>query len=250
MGTMGELHQVLKFIFRKQLRPVIDRVLSAVGDPGGARPDRAERAVRESGAHPIAPIPHVGVIQSSLRMRTKTLSTFGIFRGCLPVLVAFCSLAATVLGAQWVAKRRRRRDRNRHGGRGPPRCRAAVGRALQAFDPLHRIALWWLLQGRPLTPDDWHDDAQLFLTSKLGLQRLIWLGSGGTAVWSAKPGSAPDTTPPRPDARSESDLRGSPGPGRHRHLAGVRLSEGRPVVYVCSPVYRNGRFAGVHRGAV
>jgi NADPH:quinone reductase-like Zn-dependent oxidoreductase len=26
MGTMGELHQVLKFIFRKQLKPVIDRV--------------------------------------------------------------------------------------------------------------------------------------------------------------------------------------------------------------------------------
>lgn len=32
MGTMGELHQVLKFVFRKQLRPVIDRVypLSAI----------------------------------------------------------------------------------------------------------------------------------------------------------------------------------------------------------------------------
>lgn len=26
MGTMGELHQVLKFVFRKQIRPVIDRV--------------------------------------------------------------------------------------------------------------------------------------------------------------------------------------------------------------------------------
>jgi NADPH:quinone reductase-like Zn-dependent oxidoreductase len=26
MGSMGELHQVLKFVFRKQLRPVIDRV--------------------------------------------------------------------------------------------------------------------------------------------------------------------------------------------------------------------------------
>jgi NADPH:quinone reductase-like Zn-dependent oxidoreductase len=26
MGTMGELHQVLRFVFRKQLRPVIDRV--------------------------------------------------------------------------------------------------------------------------------------------------------------------------------------------------------------------------------
>jgi NADPH:quinone reductase-like Zn-dependent oxidoreductase len=26
MGTLGELHQVLKFVFRKQLRPVIDRV--------------------------------------------------------------------------------------------------------------------------------------------------------------------------------------------------------------------------------
>jgi NADPH:quinone reductase-like Zn-dependent oxidoreductase len=32
MGTMGELHQVLKFVFRKQLRPVVDRVypLSAI----------------------------------------------------------------------------------------------------------------------------------------------------------------------------------------------------------------------------
>jgi len=26
MGTMGELHQVLKFVFRKQLKPVVDRV--------------------------------------------------------------------------------------------------------------------------------------------------------------------------------------------------------------------------------
>jgi NADPH:quinone reductase-like Zn-dependent oxidoreductase len=26
MGTLGELHQVLKFIFRKQLKPVVDRV--------------------------------------------------------------------------------------------------------------------------------------------------------------------------------------------------------------------------------
>ena len=26
MGSMGELHQVLKFIFRKQIRPVIDSV--------------------------------------------------------------------------------------------------------------------------------------------------------------------------------------------------------------------------------
>ena len=26
MGTLGELHQVLRFVFRKQLRPVIDRV--------------------------------------------------------------------------------------------------------------------------------------------------------------------------------------------------------------------------------
>jgi NADPH:quinone reductase-like Zn-dependent oxidoreductase len=28
MGTMGELHQVLRFVFRKQLKPVIDRVYS------------------------------------------------------------------------------------------------------------------------------------------------------------------------------------------------------------------------------
>jgi NADPH:quinone reductase-like Zn-dependent oxidoreductase len=26
MGTMGELHRVLQFVFRKQVRPVIDRV--------------------------------------------------------------------------------------------------------------------------------------------------------------------------------------------------------------------------------
>jgi NADPH:quinone reductase-like Zn-dependent oxidoreductase len=26
MGTLGNLHQVLRFVFRKQLKPVIDRV--------------------------------------------------------------------------------------------------------------------------------------------------------------------------------------------------------------------------------
>jgi NADPH:quinone reductase-like Zn-dependent oxidoreductase len=31
MGTMGELHQVLKFVFRKQVRPVIDRVYPLAG---------------------------------------------------------------------------------------------------------------------------------------------------------------------------------------------------------------------------
>jgi NADPH:quinone reductase-like Zn-dependent oxidoreductase len=34
MGTMGELHKVLQFVFRKQLRPVIDSVfpLAAIRD--------------------------------------------------------------------------------------------------------------------------------------------------------------------------------------------------------------------------
>jgi NADPH:quinone reductase-like Zn-dependent oxidoreductase len=41
MGTVGELHQVLKFIFRKQLRPVVDRVYP-LGEIRAAH-DRLER---------------------------------------------------------------------------------------------------------------------------------------------------------------------------------------------------------------
>ena len=42
MGTMGDLHQVLKFVFRKQLRPVIDSVLPRSLDIRAAH-ERIER---------------------------------------------------------------------------------------------------------------------------------------------------------------------------------------------------------------
>jgi len=36
MASMGELRQVLKFIFRKQMKPVVDPGLPAGRDPRGA----------------------------------------------------------------------------------------------------------------------------------------------------------------------------------------------------------------------
>jgi signal transduction histidine kinase len=176
-------------------------------------------------------------------MRTKTLSTFGYFGGVAPALVALCGLAAAVGGAKWVAERDAAEIETdtaaeaRHVA-----AQLSVGLS-QAFDPLHRIALWWLMQGRPFSPDDWHDDDQLFLTSKLGLQRLIWLRPDGTAEWSAKPGSAPDPTPSRPDAL----LKATYAAARDLDdttISPVFLSDGRLGVYVCTPVYRHGRFAG------
>ena len=42
MGTMGELHQVLKFVFRRQLKPVIDTTY-----PLGAIREAHERLERK-----------------------------------------------------------------------------------------------------------------------------------------------------------------------------------------------------------
>lgn len=29
-----------------------------------------------------------------------------------------------------------------------------------AFEPLSRLGAWWILQGKPDDPEDWHSDAQ------------------------------------------------------------------------------------------
>jgi hypothetical protein len=55
MGTMGELHQVLKFVFRKQLKPVVDRISrwrkrrgpSLFGEQGTVRQGRRQTLRRE-----------------------------------------------------------------------------------------------------------------------------------------------------------------------------------------------------------
>ena len=44
---MGELHRVLQFVFRKQLRPVIDRVYPLSETRAGARAAGEQGAVRE-----------------------------------------------------------------------------------------------------------------------------------------------------------------------------------------------------------
>jgi signal transduction histidine kinase len=118
----------------------------------------------------------------------------------------------------------------------------------QAFDPLHRIAAWWRLQGRPLVAEDWNTDTRLFLTSRQGLRRLVWLDARGRVEWSAQPGESPQ-----------------PGPSRTRHpllvaafdaaqdsqdtvISPVGEVEGSPAVYVCTPVYRERRLAGYIAG--
>jgi signal transduction histidine kinase len=162
--------------------------------------------------------------------------------------VAFLSLAATVVASHWVADRedgeiRASTDAEaRHVA-----AQLSVGLS-QAFDPLQRIAEWWLLQGRPLAAEDWDKDARLFLTSRQGLRRLVWLDARGRLAWSARPGEAPRGGPPRTrdlvlvaayDAAQDS---------QDTAISPVGEVEGSPAVYVCTPVYREGRLAGYIAG--
>ncbi len=55
MGTLGELHQALSFVFRGLLRARHRPGLSAGGDPGGARAAGEQRTVRQSGCDSVAP---------------------------------------------------------------------------------------------------------------------------------------------------------------------------------------------------
>jgi signal transduction histidine kinase len=175
---------------------------------------------------------------------SKTNSTFGQFFSLFPIGLAVCGLVVTVTAAHIVTKREEAQARDhaeaeaRHVS-----AQLRVGLA-QAFEPLHRIAAWWLLQGRPTQPQDWENDARLFVNSGVGLQRLLWINTAGVPVWSVWQGAAPvfgDLGPlEAPLATALAEARNGSGP----RVSRVFEADGRPRVYVCVRVRDHGRVAG------
>jgi signal transduction histidine kinase len=161
-----------------------------------------------------------------------------------PVAVAFFSLAATVVASRWVADREDAEIRtNAESEARHVAAQLSVGLS-QAFDPLHRVAAWWLLQGRPLAAEDWNNDAQLFLTSKQGLRRLVWLDDRGRLVWTARPGEAPNGSASRTVDPSLVAAFDAAAETQDMAISAVGEVDGSLGAYVCTPVYRGRRLAG------
>jgi signal transduction histidine kinase len=114
----------------------------------------------------------------------------------------------------------------------------------RAFDPLQRIAAWWLLEGRPLAPEDWDSDAQLFVSARSGLEMMTWVAPGGQRAWSVRPGrpSEPDTNEP-----VDAELaRAVDAARRYRAISVSPIfdASGQASLWACAPVLRGGRLVG------
>ena len=166
----------------------------------------------------------------------------------VPLGLAFCGLALTVLISDVLFQRELVEVRRRTEAEANHVASQLKAGVLQALDPLQRMSAWWLLQGRPLTPEDWETDAQLFVSTKAGLQMVVWIDPSGKRSWSARPGAGPDTTEPnRPDPELQQVIEAA------RRLNATALSRvfesnGAFVMYGCAPVRRGGRLAGYVAG--
>jgi signal transduction histidine kinase len=175
-----------------------------------------------------------------LYVSTKAFSTIGYYLGLLPLGLAFLGLSATVIGARWEAQRDAEEVRleteseARHVA-----AQLTVGLS-HASEGLDRVAAWWLLEGRPMTPDDWRTETRLFATSRLGLRRLIWLDARGRPVWSARPGSAPD----HPRELPSSDPAIASAVRSAREIEDTTMAPGGASVFLCAPAFAEGRSRG------
>jgi signal transduction histidine kinase len=157
--------------------------------------------------------------------------------------LAFLGLSATVIGARWVAQRDAEELRMETQAEAKHVAAQLTVGLEQAFDNLDRVSAWWLLQGRPMTPDDWTTDARLFTTSQAGLRRLIWLDTSGTPMWSSRPGSAPDRRRDIPSAPAMiTACRAA------RELQDTAISPAGAATFICSPAFHEGRLRGYIAG--
>ena len=161
--------------------------------------------------------------------------------GLLPFATAVGALVSTVLLADYVTDRdlielhRRTEAEAKHVA-----AQVRVG-VLQAFDPLQRLAVWWLLEGRPAAPEDWETDARLFIKPRAGLRTVTWVDPGGRRAWVMRPAMAGPPVqgqPPDQELRYAMDMaaRTSATAVSHVFRAGDDWS-----IYACAPVKRSGR---------
>jgi len=120
--------------------------------------------------------------------------------------------------------------------------------ALTAFEPLQRIAAWWLLEGRPLAPEDWESDSQLFVSPQSGLESVTWILPTGKQSWSVRPGVASEPNvlePLNPELASTVAVA-----QQKRSLSVSRVFDrnGRVSLYACFPLFREARLRGFVAG--
>lgn len=115
---------------------------------------------------------------------------------------------------------------------------------LASLTPLEQLGKWWLSQGKPLNLEDWRTDGQLFLSRCEGLKMAAWVGADGIQHWSAKQGSAPDTTRTRPDDRIVQLIQAAQA-NRGLSISDIfSAPDTNTAFYVCIPMSQRGRLRG------
>jgi PAS domain S-box-containing protein len=154
--------------------------------------------------------------------------------------VGIAGLAGTYLVARDITERERVRWAGRaasEAGHVAVQLDAGLNRTANT---LERIGVWWLSQGRPLAPEDWQQDAALFLNDTPGMQEVIWVNPSGWQVWSAKPGTPQNVEGVR---RPRPDMAQLISNARQRKAAAFLAKAGagaHPMLHVCAPVLWKG----------
>jgi signal transduction histidine kinase len=119
---------------------------------------------------------------------------------------------------------------------------------LQAFEPLQRIAAWWLLQGRPLAPEDWENDAKLFVSTRATLQRVVWIDPKQGHSWIVQPGSQPAIATVETRDPALLSARDAARATNTTAISPVFDFQGKSMVYACAPVRKGQQLVGYIAG--
>jgi signal transduction histidine kinase/sensor domain CHASE-containing protein len=176
----------------------------------------------------------------STRAATRSRLSRWVVR-LLPVAIALSGLLLTLSLADRLVQREQDQLRTRAAAEAKHVAAQLRVGLLQALDPLQRIASWWQLQGRPLTPEDWDTDAQLFVRARAGLKQVTWIGLRTDRVWVLRPGqTARSEAFESPDPELKKAVEAS------RRLGSIAISDvfvagGASQIYGCNPVKRQGK---------
>src|SRR5436190_87593 len=155
----------------------------------------------------------------------------------LPFGVALIGLVGTLALCHLVVARERAQLQRRTEAEAKHVAGQIQSGVLQRFDPLHRLGVWWLSQGRPLATRDWQTDAQLFLSATVGLKQVLWITANGRQVWSVRPGAAPEVSTSQLAGPELKTLAAAARRLNSVVVSGVFTGDtGAAALYACAPV--------------
>jgi signal transduction histidine kinase len=181
-------------------------------------------------------------------MRPGTVRLIDRFFRIAPLGVAFCGLSLTVLISDVLLQRELLQVRARTEAEAKHVASQLKLGVLQSIDPLQRMSAWWLLQGRPMAPEDWETDAQLFVSAQAGLRKVVWIDPNGKRSWSVRPGAVPDLTATGPSDPELEEVINAVRRLNTNALSPAFESNDALLVYACVPVRRSGRLVGYVAG--